>query len=196
MGPPPEAVGIGGRPGGDLGDDGVGGRQHLQPAQRRRQQRGPGDGQQDPLRVGADRARGPGARRAGRRGRARAAGVGGRAPRPREPERASAPQVWRPATSSARRSWTTSRRSSRPPPPTRRRCARRSNARSSARRFAGRLGIRAVNVGQYLTPGTTVTTLDAMGGTFVDFSLPQEELAIGHRGLARARDDGGRRRSR
>jgi len=44
--------------------------------------------------------------------------------------------------------------------------------------FRGRLGIRAVNVGQYLTPGTTVTTLDAMGGTFVDFTLPQEELAI------------------
>jgi len=44
--------------------------------------------------------------------------------------------------------------------------------------FRGRLGIRAVNVGQYLTPGTMVTTLDAMGGTFVDFTLPQEELAI------------------
>jgi membrane fusion protein (multidrug efflux system) len=44
--------------------------------------------------------------------------------------------------------------------------------------FRGRLGIRAVNVGQYLTPGTTVTTIDAMGGTFVDFTLPQEELAI------------------
>jgi membrane fusion protein (multidrug efflux system) len=43
--------------------------------------------------------------------------------------------------------------------------------------FPGRLGIRAVNIGQYLTPGTTVTTLDAVGGTFVDFSLPQEELA-------------------
>lgn len=44
--------------------------------------------------------------------------------------------------------------------------------------FRGRLGIRAVNVGQYLTPGTTVTTLDAMGGTFADFTLPQEELAV------------------
>ena len=44
--------------------------------------------------------------------------------------------------------------------------------------FRGRLGIRAVNVGQYLTPGTMVTTIDAMGGTFVDFTLPQEELAI------------------
>ena len=43
--------------------------------------------------------------------------------------------------------------------------------------FTGRLGIRAVNLGQYLTPGTTITTLDAIGGTFVDFTLPQEELA-------------------
>ncbi len=43
--------------------------------------------------------------------------------------------------------------------------------------FKGRLGIRAVNVGQYLTPGTTITTLDQIGGTFVDFSLPQEDVA-------------------
>lgn len=42
--------------------------------------------------------------------------------------------------------------------------------------FRGRLGIRAVNVGQYLNPGTTVTTLDSMGGNYVDFTLPQEEL--------------------
>jgi membrane fusion protein (multidrug efflux system) len=49
--------------------------------------------------------------------------------------------------------------------------------------FKGRLGIRAVNVGQYLTPGTTVTTLDAIGGTFVDFSLPQENLASVRVGL-------------
>ena len=49
--------------------------------------------------------------------------------------------------------------------------------------FRGRLGIRAVNVGQYLTPGTTVTTIDAMGGTFVDFTLPQEELSIVKVGL-------------
>jgi membrane fusion protein (multidrug efflux system) len=44
--------------------------------------------------------------------------------------------------------------------------------------FRGRLGIRAVNVGQYLTPGTTITTIDAMGGNYVDFTLPQEELSI------------------
>jgi membrane fusion protein (multidrug efflux system) len=42
--------------------------------------------------------------------------------------------------------------------------------------FAGRLGIRAVNVGQFLQPGTTVTTVDAIGTPFVDFSVPQEEL--------------------
>ena len=49
--------------------------------------------------------------------------------------------------------------------------------------FRGRLGIRAVNVGQYLNPGTMITTLDSMGGTFVDFSLPQEELATVKVGL-------------
>jgi membrane fusion protein (multidrug efflux system) len=49
--------------------------------------------------------------------------------------------------------------------------------------FRGRLGIRTVNVGQYLTPGTMITTLDSMGGTFVDFSLPQEELATVKVGL-------------
>jgi membrane fusion protein (multidrug efflux system) len=42
--------------------------------------------------------------------------------------------------------------------------------------FAGRAGIRAVNLGQYLAPGTSVTTLDSLGGVYVDFSLPQQEL--------------------
>jgi membrane fusion protein (multidrug efflux system) len=49
--------------------------------------------------------------------------------------------------------------------------------------FRGRLGIRAVNPGQYLNVGTTVTTIDAMGGTFVDFTLPQEELGTVSVGL-------------
>ena len=48
--------------------------------------------------------------------------------------------------------------------------------------FAGRTGIRAVNVGQYLTPGTAVTTLDSVGGVFVDFTLPQERLGQVHVG--------------
>lgn len=43
--------------------------------------------------------------------------------------------------------------------------------------FAGKTGIRAVNVGQYLGPGTMITTLESQGGMFVDFSLPQDELA-------------------
>ena len=42
--------------------------------------------------------------------------------------------------------------------------------------FSGRLGIRAVNVGQYLNPGTTLTVLQAIGAVYVDFSLPQQQL--------------------
>ena len=43
--------------------------------------------------------------------------------------------------------------------------------------FAGRLGIRAVNLGQYLNPGTTLTVLEAIDSVYVDFSLPQQRLA-------------------
>jgi membrane fusion protein (multidrug efflux system) len=43
--------------------------------------------------------------------------------------------------------------------------------------FSGRLGIRAVNVGQYLTSGTTVTVLEAIDSVYVDFELPQQRLA-------------------
>jgi membrane fusion protein, multidrug efflux system len=43
--------------------------------------------------------------------------------------------------------------------------------------FDGRLGIRAIDVGQYLTPGTTVTVLDRGNGMFADFTLPQEQIA-------------------
>jgi membrane fusion protein, multidrug efflux system len=42
--------------------------------------------------------------------------------------------------------------------------------------FAGRLGIRAVNLGQYLSPGTTITVLEATDSVFVDFTLPQQRL--------------------
>jgi membrane fusion protein (multidrug efflux system) len=41
--------------------------------------------------------------------------------------------------------------------------------------FAGRTGILAVDPGQYLAPGTAVTTLESVGGVFVDFTLPQEQ---------------------
>jgi membrane fusion protein, multidrug efflux system len=43
--------------------------------------------------------------------------------------------------------------------------------------FAGKLGMRNVNVGQYLAPGTQVTTLESAEATFVEFSLPQQDLA-------------------
>jgi membrane fusion protein (multidrug efflux system) len=42
--------------------------------------------------------------------------------------------------------------------------------------FSGRLGIRAVDLGQYLNAGTTLTVLEATGAVFVDFTLPQKQL--------------------
>ncbi|MDP9036648.1 MAG: efflux RND transporter periplasmic adaptor subunit [Myxococcota bacterium] len=42
--------------------------------------------------------------------------------------------------------------------------------------FAGKLGIRAVNLGQYLAPGTTVTMLEAIETVYADFELPQQRL--------------------
>jgi membrane fusion protein (multidrug efflux system) len=42
--------------------------------------------------------------------------------------------------------------------------------------FAGHLGIRNVNVGQYVSPGTVVATLQALDPIFLDFSLPQQVL--------------------
>jgi membrane fusion protein (multidrug efflux system) len=42
--------------------------------------------------------------------------------------------------------------------------------------FAGRLGIRLVNLGQYLNPGTPIVTLEALESVFVDFTLPQDRL--------------------
>lgn len=43
--------------------------------------------------------------------------------------------------------------------------------------FSGRLGIRLVNLGQYLTPGTPIATLEAIDTVYVDFSVPQQRLA-------------------
>jgi len=43
--------------------------------------------------------------------------------------------------------------------------------------FAGHLGIRAVDVGQYLNAGTTIVTLQALDPIYVDFTLPQQALA-------------------
>jgi len=42
--------------------------------------------------------------------------------------------------------------------------------------FDGRLGIRLVNLGQYLDAGTPITDLQAVDAVYVDFTLPQKEL--------------------
>jgi membrane fusion protein (multidrug efflux system) len=43
--------------------------------------------------------------------------------------------------------------------------------------FAGRLGIREVDEGQYIAAGTKVVTLQALDPIHVDFSMPQQSLA-------------------
>src|SRR5258708_7307054 len=42
--------------------------------------------------------------------------------------------------------------------------------------FAGGLGIRQIDLGQYLAAGTTVVTLQALDPIYVDFYLPQQAL--------------------
>lgn len=43
--------------------------------------------------------------------------------------------------------------------------------------FSGRLGIRQVDLGQYLGAGATIVTLQALDPIYVDFYLPQQALA-------------------
>jgi membrane fusion protein, multidrug efflux system len=42
--------------------------------------------------------------------------------------------------------------------------------------FAGHLGIRAVDLGQYLSAGTTIVTLQALDPVFMDFFVPQQSV--------------------
>lgn len=42
--------------------------------------------------------------------------------------------------------------------------------------FAGHLGIRAVDVGQYLNPGSPIVTLQQLDPIYLDFYLPQQSL--------------------
>ena len=49
--------------------------------------------------------------------------------------------------------------------------------------FAGRLGIRQVNVGQYLEPGKLIVSLQSLAPVYGDFSLPQQEFARIKNGL-------------
>ena len=43
--------------------------------------------------------------------------------------------------------------------------------------FAGKLGIRQIDEGQYLSAGTTVVTLQSLDPIFIDFYVPQQTLA-------------------
>ncbi len=54
--------------------------------------------------------------------------------------------------------------------------------------FSGRLGIRQVDLGQYLSAGTTIVTLQALNPIYVDFYLPQQtlnEIGVGQKITAR-----------
>lgn len=43
--------------------------------------------------------------------------------------------------------------------------------------FSGEIGVRRVNLGQYLNPGDQIASLTDLGELYVDFSVPQQELA-------------------
>src|SRR5208337_3238429 len=42
--------------------------------------------------------------------------------------------------------------------------------------FAGRLGIRSADLGQYISAGTVIVTLQALDPIYLDFVLPQQAL--------------------
>ncbi|MBZ9650278.1 efflux RND transporter periplasmic adaptor subunit [Sphingobium sp. 3R8] len=48
--------------------------------------------------------------------------------------------------------------------------------------FSGEIGIRRVNLGQFINPGDPVATLTALDSLYVEFALPQQELARLKRG--------------
>lgn len=43
--------------------------------------------------------------------------------------------------------------------------------------FDGRLGINAVNIGQYVNPGDKIVTLQSLDPIYVNFSLPQQQIS-------------------
>jgi membrane fusion protein (multidrug efflux system) len=50
--------------------------------------------------------------------------------------------------------------------------------------FAGKLGIRQADLGQYVSPGTPLVTLQALDPVYVNFALPEQRLAAVKTGLA------------
>ena len=60
--------------------------------------------------------------------------------------------------------------------------------------FDGYLGIRQVNLGQYLNPGASIVPLQSLDPIYVEFQLPQQQLAqlaVGKKLRVRATDVGG-----
>ena len=55
--------------------------------------------------------------------------------------------------------------------------------------FAGHLGIRAVDLGQYLAAGTAIVTLQALDPIYLDFFVPQQAVARIRIGAAGDRQD-------
>ncbi len=49
--------------------------------------------------------------------------------------------------------------------------------------FSGQLGIRQVNLGQYLAPGTAAVTLQRLDPMEVDFTVPQNQIDLIHLGM-------------
>lgn len=62
--------------------------------------------------------------------------------------------------------------------------AKRASIRKKAIRapFGGHLGIRKVDVGQFLEPGMSIVTLQALDPIYVDYSLPERYFARLHEG--------------
>lgn len=50
--------------------------------------------------------------------------------------------------------------------------------------FSGVIGIRQVNVGQYLAPGSAVASLQALQPVYVNFTVPQQEMSRLQRGAS------------
>jgi membrane fusion protein, multidrug efflux system len=44
--------------------------------------------------------------------------------------------------------------------------------------FAGHLGIRQVDIGQYLNPGAVVVTLQQLDPIYIDFNMPEKDLSL------------------
>lgn len=48
--------------------------------------------------------------------------------------------------------------------------------------FTGRLGIRQIDLGQYLAPGTSIVTLQKLDPMYLDFTVPQAQIDLVHVG--------------